>query len=252
MKQFETFLQLHHSATPLLLGNCWDVNSATILEASGFKAIATSSLAVAQSFGYEDGENLPFELLLATAKRIKQNITVPFSVDMERGFSNTTAGIIENILQLYDTGVVGINLEDSVKGQLEPAVVFAKRIETIANYLAQKNIPLFINARTDAVLLKLPNALEESVSRIKQYENTGAGGIFVPFIKEENDIKTVVAASSLPVNVLPVPGLPDIATLTALGVKRISLGSSLFNAIKRDIANKAKQIMEQRSFDHLF
>jgi len=202
--------------------------------------------------GYEDGENLPFELLLATAKRIKQNTTVPFSVDMERGFNNTTDGIIENILQLRDIGVVGINLEDSVKGEMESSVVFAKRIETIANYLAQKNIPLFINARTDAVLLKLPNALEETVSRIKQYENTGAGSIFVPFIKEKNDIKTVVAASSLPINVLPVPGLPDIATLTAWGVKRISLGSTLFNAIKRDIANKATQIMEQQSFDHLF
>jgi 2-methylisocitrate lyase-like PEP mutase family enzyme len=143
-------------------------------------------------------------------------------------------------------------LEDSVKGSLEPAAVFAKRITTIANYLAQKNIPLFINARTDAVLVQHPNAIEETVSRIKQYQSTGAGSIFVPFIKNESDIKTVVAASSLPINVLPVPGLPNIATLTAWGVKRISLGSSLFNAIKKDIANKAKQIMEQQSFDHLF
>ena len=252
MNRYDNFLQLHQAATPLLLGNCWDVSSAKILEANGFKAIATSSMAVAQSLGYDDGEYMPFALLLETAKRIQQNITVPFSVDMERGYSNTIDGIIENILQLHDIGVVGINLEDSVNGIIEPMDKFAKTISTIANYLTQKNIPLFINARTDAFLLKLPNATAETVARIKAYENTGASGIFVPFIKNENDIKTIVATTTLPVNVLPVPGLPDLATLTAIGVKRISLGSSLFNAYKRATTNTIKKILAEQSFDVLF
>ncbi len=252
MNHYETFLQLHQQTTPLLLGNSWDVCSAKLLQANGFKTIATSSAAVAQSLGYDDGENMPFELLLDAAKRIQKNITVPFSVDMERGYSNTTNGIKENILKLHDIGVVGINLEDSENGVIEPPGIFAQRISTIANYLAQKNVQLFINARTDAFLLQLPNAITETLARIKVYENTGTAGIFVPFIKNESDIKTVVSSTSLPINVLPVSGLPDIATLTALGVKRISLGSSLFNAIKRDIAGKAKQIIEQQSFEHLF
>lgn len=183
MNHYETFLQLHQQATPLLLGNSWDVISAKLLQANGFKAIATSSAAVAQSLGYDDGENMPFELLLDAAKRIQKNITVPFSVDMERGYSNSTDGIIENILKLHDIGVVGINLEDSANGVMEPSDIFAQRISTITNYLAQKNVPLFINARTDAFLLQLPNAATETVARIKVYENTGAAGIFVPFIK---------------------------------------------------------------------
>lgn len=252
MSQYETFFQLHHQSTPLLLGNSWDVSTAKLLEANGFKAIATSSMAVAQSLGYEDGEHMPFELLLQTAKRMQQNITVPLSVDMERGYSNSVEGIIENIVKLHDIGVVGINLEDSVNGVMEPTDIFYRKISTIANYLAQKNIPLFINARTDAFLVKLPDATAVTLARINQYKNSGASGIFVPFIKNENDIKAVVAATALPVNVLPVPGLPSISTLAAWGVKRISLGSALFNAIKKDIAHKAKQIMEQQSFDHLF
>src|SRR4249919_2288635 len=98
MNQFQ---QLHNGATPLLLGNCWDVSSAKLLEENGFKAIATSSAAVARSLGYEDGEKMPFHLLLETVQRIQQHITVPFSVDMEKGYSDTSHGIIENIQQLY-------------------------------------------------------------------------------------------------------------------------------------------------------
>jgi 2-methylisocitrate lyase-like PEP mutase family enzyme len=64
MSYFETFPQLHQNTVPLLLGNCWDVNSARLFEASGYKAIGTSSMAVAKSRGYEDGEQLPFETLL--------------------------------------------------------------------------------------------------------------------------------------------------------------------------------------------
>ena len=252
MEHYKTFLALHQASTPLLLGNCWDTGSAKLLQQNGFKAIATSSAAVAQSYGYEDGENIPFHLLIETVKHMQQNISVPLSVDMERGFSSTAGGIVENIKQLHDLGVVGINLEDSVKGKIEEPEIFAERITAVANLLAQKNIPIFINARTDAFLLKLPRALDETIRRIKLYDNTGANGIFVPFIKEENDIAAVTATTALPVNILPVPGFPGIARLTSLGVKRISLGSSLYNAFKRETVNKIQSIMQQQTFDSLF
>ncbi|HWB24433.1 MAG TPA: isocitrate lyase/phosphoenolpyruvate mutase family protein [Chitinophagaceae bacterium] len=80
MSDFETFSQLHHASAPLLIGNVWDVASANIFEELGFKAIATSSAAVANSLGYKDGENIPFELLLQTVKRIKGHANIPLSV----------------------------------------------------------------------------------------------------------------------------------------------------------------------------
>jgi 2-methylisocitrate lyase-like PEP mutase family enzyme len=252
MNQFEKFLQLHNGAAPLLLGNCWDVSSAKLLEENGFKAIATSSAAVARSLGYEDGEKLPFDLLLETVKRMRRHITVPFSVDMEKGYSDTAAGIIENIRQLYDSGVAGINIEDSRNRKLEPAAAFAKNLSAIANHLAQKNMPFFINARTDAFVVNFPNALHETLERVKLYQNSGASGIFVPFIKEETDISSIVASTTLPVNVLVVPGLPGIAKLASFGVRRISLGSGLFNAYKRDTVHTIKKLLEQQSFDALF
>jgi 2-methylisocitrate lyase-like PEP mutase family enzyme len=82
MELFETFKQLHQGKTPLLLANIWDVNSARIFEASGYKAIGVSSQAVSNAFGYDDGENLPFEILLRLAKRVAEVVSIPFSVDI--------------------------------------------------------------------------------------------------------------------------------------------------------------------------
>ncbi|MEO5890964.1 MAG: isocitrate lyase/phosphoenolpyruvate mutase family protein [Ferruginibacter sp.] len=253
MDQFETFLQLHNAETPVLIANIWDAGSAKLLEQNGAKAIATSSAALALSLGYEDGENIPFELMLETVKRIKNNISLPLSVDMERGFSNSIAGIVQNIERLCDIGVAGINIEDSTASKsLQPMEAFEKTIFSIASHLSQKNLKLFINARTDGFLLKVPNALVETERRIKLYENAGANGIFVPFITEEADIKTVVKATSLPVNVLAVPGLRGLTQLSSLGVKRISLGSFLYRSINREVINKINKINADQSLDTLF
>src|ERR1700752_4029964 len=113
MNDFELFSQLHYSNTPLLVGNVWDVPSARIMEESGLKAIATSSAAVANSMGYEDGQQISFCLLFEAVQRIKKSTTLPLSVDMERGYSNTIPGILQNIDKLVDADIAGINIEDS-------------------------------------------------------------------------------------------------------------------------------------------
>jgi 2-methylisocitrate lyase-like PEP mutase family enzyme len=254
MNQFETFLQLHRNETPLLLANIWDADSARLVEENGFKAIATSSGAMARAAGYDDGQNLPFDLLIDIVKRIQQNITIPFSVDIEKGYSDNSEGIIRNIERLYDIGISGVNIEDTAPNdkELQPIETFARTIEAVANHLVQKNKSVFINVRTDAFLLKLSNALEETEKRVKVYETTGLNGIFVPFIKKEDDIAAIVKATSLPINVLSMPGLPDFKTLAALGVKRISLGSSLHNAMKKELVNKLQAVQQEQSVRSLF
>src|ERR1700722_17284630 len=152
MTTFETFKQLHQNSTPLLLGNIWDVNSARIFEANGYKAIGVSSQALSNAFGYEDGENLPFEMLLQKAKQVTKVVQIPFSVDMEGGYSRTINGIIENINKLHDAGVVGINLEDTVPGatrRFNPVSEFQKILSSVADHISRNNLPLFLNVRTD-------------------------------------------------------------------------------------------------------
>ena len=254
MNSFETFLQLHKNSTPLLLGNIWDVNSAKIFEANGYKAIGTSSLAVARSIGYEDGEKLPFENLLQLAKRVIEVVSIPFSIDMEGGYSRTIDGITENIQKLHDVGVVGINLEDTIAGttrQLQAVTDFQKTLSAIADHISRNNLKMFLNIRTDGFLLGMPTALNETLTRIETYKNSGADGIFVPCITNRNDIKEVVKATTLPINVMCMPGLPDFEELESLGVKRISMGGFLFNNIYDNVGKLSKAISTDRNFSSI-
>ncbi len=249
MNSFETFSQLHQQSTPFLLGNIWDVNSAKIFEANGYKAIGTSSQAVANALGYEDGEQLPFETLLQLAKRVGRSVRIPFSVDMEGGYSRTVDGIIENIEKLHDTGAVGINLEDTISPtrQLQSVTEFQKTLSTVADHLSRNNLKMFLNIRTDGFLLGMPTALAETLTRINNYKNSGADGIFVPCITGKNDISEVVKATTLPINVMCMPGLPDFKELGSLGVKRISMGPFLFNKVYDLVGRLSKTILEDKN-----
>ena len=254
MNHFETFKQLHQNSKPFLLGNIWDINSAKIFEANDYKAIGISSHALANSFGYQDGENLPFNILLQVAKRVVEVTNIPFSVDMEGGYSRTITGIIENIEKLHDTGVAGINLEDTIPGnerQFQSVGEFQKILSAIADHISRNNLKLFINVRTDGFLLGMPTALTETLTRVKSYENTGADGIFVPCITNRSDITEVVKATRLPINVMCMPNLPDFEELGALGVKRISMGPFLFNKVYNYASELAKAVYSDQNFSSI-
>ncbi|MDJ1481853.1 isocitrate lyase/phosphoenolpyruvate mutase family protein [Cytophagaceae bacterium YF14B1] len=255
MNSFDTFSQLHQNSTPLLLGNIWDVHSALLFEANGYKAIGTSSQAIAKTFGYEDGENIPFETLFLIAKRVTEVVKIPFSVDLEGGYGRTIDGIIENITKLHAIGVAGINLEDSIPGatrQMLPTDEFQKTLSTIANYLNRNNMKIFLNIRTDGFLLGMKTALKETLSRLKSYEEAGANGIFVPCITQSNDISEVVKATTLPVNVMCMPTLPSFEDLQKLGVKRISMGPFTTMYVHKQTEEAIHSIQQNNSFSILF
>jgi 2-methylisocitrate lyase-like PEP mutase family enzyme len=251
MTRYQTFKQLHHQSSPLLLANAWDANSALIFEKNGYTAIGTSSHAVAGALGYTDGENIGFDTLLDLAKRIVSVTTVPCTIDMESGYSKTVSGILNNIHRLHDAGVAGINIEDSVIDptgrKLQPAESFQKTVAAIAAYKVKNNLGIFINLRTDAFLLGVPDAISETISRAQLYENAGADGIFAPCITEVNDIQKLVNATALPVNVMFMPQLPPFEKLKSLGVKRISMGGFFFNTIQKQMESLAKRILSAES-----
>lgn len=255
MNSFKTFLELHQQSTPLLIGNIWDVNSAKLYERNNFKAVATSSAAVAHANGYEDGEQMPFDVLVRLAERVTKAVSIPFSVDIEAGYSDTIPGILKNIDQLCDVGVVGINIEDSIPGKnrsLQEVQHFQKTLTAVADHVSNGNKKLFINVRTDGFLLGLPNALEETLDRIKVYESAGATGIFIPCITEVDDIRSVVQSTKLPINVMAMPALPSFDALTTLGVKRISMGNALHGLLNQTFEKTLRSIKQKNSFEDLF
>lgn len=245
INKFEAFSALHFIERPFIVGNVWDVTSAKLMEECGIPAIATSSAAVARSYGYDDGQQLPFSDLLDIVKRIRKHTSIPFSVDIERGYHGTIAGILENISRLLDLGIAGINIEDGTGDQrLRSASTFQKMISAISNDVSRKNAQLFINARTDAYLLRLPDALSEATTRAKAYEAAGANGFFVPFLTKIDDMKTIVKASGLPVNVFFCKDLPPFEMLREAGIRRISMGTALFRRLNDDFKQHIRQIQD--------
>lgn len=250
-----TFKKLHHQATPLLIGNVWEVASAKAAEKANFQAMGTSSAAIATMLGYHDGEAMPFAELAFIVKRIAANTELPLSVDLEAGYSRNPMQIVEHIKQLVDMGIVGINLEDTImekERQFLPIADFSKTITVIKEELDKANMELFLNVRTDTFLMGLPNPLKVTLERMKAYEKAGADGIFVPFIIEETDIKTVVEQTALPINVMCMPTLPNFDTLQKLGVKRISMGNFTFNNTLQILEQTLTTIQKEQSFQPIF
>jgi 2-methylisocitrate lyase-like PEP mutase family enzyme len=247
MNHYDTFYELHQQAKPLLIANAWNAKSAQIIEQNGYGAVATSSGAIADSLGYKDGEKIPFAELLYIVKRIKASITIPLSVDLERGYSDDLQQLNDNVQQLIDSGVVGINLEDA-----QGEEIFLQKLSSIKNYLATTNQQLFINARIDAFLLKLPSPLETTLNRAKHYKNAGADGLFITAIQDTEIIKEITSATTLPVNVVGNPTLSSVATLAACGVSRISMAVLLYRATYNQLNDMAGKILQEQSFAALF
>ncbi len=224
----QQFKALHHQSQPLLLGNVWDAHTAKLAEKAGFKALGSSSHAIALSMGYADGENISVDELLFMIKRIIEVSDIPVSVDFEAGYSDDPKEVAGYVKKLTDMGVVGINLEDG-------KVVNGKRILGDFEILTEKikaiksETDIFINARADTYTTKHENALEESIKRANAYKEAGADGIFVPLIETEEDLKAFVAKVSIPLNVFTTPNLPGYEKLAEIGVKRISHGAKQYD-----------------------
>lgn len=244
---FDKFYQLHHQSKPLLIANAWNVKSALVIENAGYDAIATSSGAIADSLGYKDGEVIPFNELLYVVKRIKSCTSIPLSVDLERGYAKDLETLKDNIQRIIELGVAGINIEDA-EGE-EP---YMEKLTCIKNYLEKTGQKLFINARTDGFLLKLPDPLETTLKRAKRYQDAGADGLFVTGVQETTIIKEICSFTALPVNVVGVSALTSIRALAESGVKRISMAGLLYKATYTKMGNISSEILKEQSLAPLY
>ena len=219
-----------HADGLLRLPNAWDAGSARLAQAAGARAIATSSAAVAWAHGWPDGDLLPVELLLQTTRAVAGAVDLPVTIDIEGGYSDDPARVGELVTALLEAGAVGINIED---GSKDPALLCAKIAAARAAAKAA-GVALFINARIDVWLRALVPASErvaETLARAARYRAAGANGLFAPGIADPGEIAALVAGTDMPVNVLAWTGLPDADRLQALGVRRLSAGSAISEAM---------------------
>ncbi|MFF5174522.1 isocitrate lyase/phosphoenolpyruvate mutase family protein [Micromonospora sp. NPDC000089] len=229
------FRALHRADRPLLLPNAWDHASAAVLAAAGHPAVGTTSLGVAAASGKPDATGATAEENLRLAALLTR-LPVLVSVDVEGGFSDDPDDVAGYVAELAAHGVVGINLEDGrPDGTLaDPALVVAK-IEAV-----KARVPaLFVNARTDAWWLGLPEPLERGLPRLRAYWRAGADGVFAPGASDPSTVRALTTGVDAPLNVLPPTDGTDLAALGRLGVARVSTGSLLFRAALAAIVRTA-------------
>jgi len=253
---FDQFVKLHQQDEPLLIANVWNAQSARLFEKLKFKALATSSAAVASTLGYSDGEQMTVDEYLFVVKRIRAITSLPLSVDLEGGYGAIAEEVVSNIKSLSKEGVVGINIEDSTMHngtrKILDASIFADKLAQISAGLNLAEIQCFINVRCDAFLLGLPDTRDEAIKRIQLYEKQGVHGIFLPCITDLEDIKAAVQSTKLPLNVMCMPALPDFDALRGAGVKRISMGNFLNSYGYSMIEKATNEIIQKKNFSSLF
>jgi len=218
---------LHRPGEPVVLANAWDAASARAVATAGFRAVATSSAAVAKSLGYADGERTPVDEMLDAVARIARSVPVPVTADIERGYGLRPAELVERLLA---TGAVGCNLEDSSPRD-RTLVDVDRQAGFLAEVRAAAGPELVVNARVDPYIRGVADPLPVAVDRCRRYLAAGADSVYPIGAATADDIAALVEGAGGPVNVLATPQTPPLATLARLGVARISYGEGLFDDV---------------------
>lgn len=250
------FAELHNQHEPLLIANVWDAASAVAAQEAGYQVLGTSSAAIASTLGYEDGQGMPFDELFYMVTRIRAVSNLPLSVDMEAGYGDSAEEITTYLKCLAQTGVSGVNLEDSrvINGvrQLDDVSDFSRNLRIVSDALRSENSRLFLNIRTDTYLLGHEDTLQETLLRGQSYKAAGADGLFVPCLTSEKEISLIAEATGLPLNVMCMPNLPSFDRLKLAGVSRISMGNFVHSAMQSKLTDVMHAIRTHQTFEGLF
>lgn len=234
--QAQTLLALHTSGELLVLPNVWDVIGARVLEKTGYPAIATASAAIAESLGYADGENIRLETMLEILFRISRSVRVPVTADIEAGYAETVDALQENIAQVIQTGVVGINIEDSLAGHsaLRSIKAQCERIAAIRQVANTHGVHLVINARVDSFISSgldsKQEKIEQAILRAQAYVEAGADCIYPIGPGDRETLGILRERITAPLNVLASPKALGLAELQRLGINRVSFGPHIFRS----------------------
>lgn len=215
-------LDLHRAPELLTVVNVWDAISAKVVgDVDGTRALATASHSIAASYGYEDGENIPLDLMLEAVGRIVAATDLPVTADLEGGYGDPA----ETVRRAIGIGVVGANIED----QMRPLAEAARNVEKIMAVAEQEGVDFVLNARTDAFHLGRDrdpaDNLAEAIERGRAFLDAGAPVVFVPARLDEQQVAEIVEAwGPQKLTMIGIPGVPSLARLEELGVARVSYG----------------------------
>jgi 2-methylisocitrate lyase-like PEP mutase family enzyme len=241
---------LHRPGDPLLLPNAWDVATARAVAAAGYAVVATTSLGVAATLGYEDHEGAPGDVMLAAAARIARAVEAPVTVDAEAGYGMEPA---ELVAALRAAGAAGCNLEDTdhATDSLRDPDRHAQYLRAVREAASEDGYPLVINARVDVFLGPYlagagagtqDELVPEALRRANAYLEAGADCVYPIVLWEAGALRRFMAEVSGLVNVIRHPESPSLAELGALGVARVSWGPYLYRDAMARFADQLSEL----------
>jgi 2-methylisocitrate lyase-like PEP mutase family enzyme len=246
------FQQLHTRQGAFILANAWDAGSARLLALSGFEAIATTSAGFAFSIGEPD--RFPDrDTVLENAAEIVRATSLPVSADLKNAFGTSEKAVAETIALAGGAGLVGASIEDVSYDPSAPLLPIERARDLVRAAVDAANahpFPFLVTARAENYLVGRPD-LADVIDRLQAYQNAGAHVLYAPGLTLEDDIRRVVRAVDRPVNV--VMGLSgaafSLAELSAMGVKRVSVGSALARRAYGTVLDAAKEMIEKGTFN---
>ena len=245
------FSELHKRAGTFIIPNPWDVGSARLLAHLGFEALATSSAGYAFSIGKPDNA-VGRDAILAHVAAVVAATDLPVSIDLENGFGDAPEVVAETIGLAAATGAVGGSIEDATQRTDDPLYersLAVERIKAAAEAARSLPFPFMLTARAENYLVGRPD-LKDTIERLQMYEEAGADVLYAPGLTSKEDIAAVVSSVHRPVNLLM--GLKGVnltvAEVSALGVKRISVGSGLARCALGAFMRAARDMREHGTF----
>jgi 2-methylisocitrate lyase-like PEP mutase family enzyme len=247
------FQALHARAGAFVIPNPWDAGTARILTRLGFEALTTTSAGLAFVLGRRDGDgSVTRDDALANAKAIIDATDLPVAADLENGYGDAPEAAAETIRLAASVGLVGASIEDATGDDAHPIYELAHATERVAAAVEAARalpFPFMFVARAENFLHNKPD-IDDTIRRLQAFEAAGADVLYAPGIIKADHIRAVCASVSKPVNVIMgIKGAPfSVSQLAALGVKRISVGSSLSRAALGAFVRAANEIKERGTF----
>jgi 2-methylisocitrate lyase-like PEP mutase family enzyme len=175
------------------------------------------------------------------------------NADFESGYAPDPEGVAANVRLCVDTGVAGLSIEDATGDAANPLFELPLAVDRIRAARAAIDASasgVLLTARAECYLVSHPDPFRESLRRLHAYAAAGADVLYAPGLHQPGDIKTFIAAlGPKPLNIIMSrnTGL-RVADLAELGVRRISVGSSLSRAAWTAFMHAAETIAKEGSF----
>jgi len=245
------FRALHERDRAFIIPNPWDVGTARLLAHLGFEALATTSMGYAFSAGQRDN-TIDRDRMMIHVSAMASATDLPVSADLENGYGDTPETVAETIRLAAAAGVVGGSIEDA-SGRLADPIYHrehaAERIRAAVEVAHALPFPFTLTARAENYLHSRPD-LRDTIARLQAYQEAGADVLYAPGLATKDDIAAVVRSVDRPVNV--VMGLQGVrlslTELSAIGVRRVSVGSALCRVALGAFLRAAREMREHGTF----